>query len=302
MTTRPIQSILIASDLTEASDASLRAAAALAEVAGADLHVLHAFDFDYALYSEDSPVKPTFRGRIADAKTAVDEQIARAAPSAKVASREVIIHAAHQAILDRATDVAADLIVLGAHRGSGIGDAILGGTADRLIRSSRVPCLIIRGDLSLPLRRIVVPLDLSDPAREALAVALAFPIGGDAEISVIHVLPTFATKDNFPFDEPSFQPKLRHQVDSAVEIAGSDLQASVKEEIVRADQAAEGILGFADSKNADLIVLATHGRGMLQRALIGSVASGVARRSKRPILLVPPSVWQVTGEAGEPRP
>ncbi|HET7273644.1 MAG TPA: universal stress protein [Longimicrobiaceae bacterium] len=300
MTTRAIKSILVASDLTEGSDASLRAAAALAEVAGAELHVLHAFDFDYSPYAERSPVRVTFQGRIADAERAVDEQIKRAAPSANVASREVVIYAAHNAILDRAKDVSADLIVLGAHRGRGMGDALLGGTADRVIRSSRAPCLIIRNELNLPLRRIVVPLDLSNPAREALSLALALPSADDAEVMVIHVLPTFVATDDFPFDESRLGPDLHEDVAEAVHVSGSS--TSVSEEIVRADQPADGILEFADDENADLIVLATHGRGALQRALIGSVASGVVRRSTRPILLVPPAVWQGKGGSGEPRP
>src|SRR5690606_15872693 len=90
----------------------------------------------------------------------------------EVASREVEIYVAHKAILDRAAAVEADLIVIGPHRRRAVGDAFLGSTADRVIRSAGAPCLVVRGPLSLPLRRVVVPIDLSEPAQRALDAAL----------------------------------------------------------------------------------------------------------------------------------
>jgi nucleotide-binding universal stress UspA family protein len=105
-----IQSILVATDLTEVSDEVLRAAGALAARTGAKLHILHAFDFQVLPYSDAAHAHITFAGRIEEAKRALDAQIGRTVrPGVEVASREVVIYVAYRAILERAEEVGADL-------------------------------------------------------------------------------------------------------------------------------------------------------------------------------------------------
>src|SRR5690606_23428017 len=139
-----------------------------------DLHVVHALDIEVAPYV---PLmrEMTFVDPVAAAERLLDEQIERAVPpGVRVASRHVEIHPAHRSSVERAAEVGADLIVLGAHRKRTVADGSLGGTADRVIRDGDVPCLLTRAPLSLPLRRVVVPFDLSDPARGALELALGW--------------------------------------------------------------------------------------------------------------------------------
>lgn len=49
---------------------------------------------------------------------------------------------------------------------------------------------------------------------------------------------------------------------------------------------ADTIVAEADARNADLIVLGTHGRRGVRRLVMGSVAEGVIRQSNKPVLLV----------------
>jgi nucleotide-binding universal stress UspA family protein len=300
----PIRSVLAATDLTEASDDVLRAAAALASAAGAKLHVIHAFDLDLTAYPElEGP--PTFHGRIAQAERALAAQLARTLPEGvETATREVMIYMAHRAILDRAAGVGADVIVLGPHRSRVASDRVMGTTADRVIRSAACPCLVARGPLPLPLRRVMAPLDLSDPARGALSAALGW-IGalgaGDpelalpaAELDVVHVVPRLFASEELPVNRATIGPRLHEQVEKAVAEHGWGI--AVREELVWGDSPAEEIVRYAREQRADLVVLATHGHGVLKRALIGSVASAVARAAPCPVLLVPPSRWSGSGE------
>ncbi|HEU4455704.1 MAG TPA: universal stress protein [Longimicrobium sp.] len=299
-----IRSVLAATDLTRASDDVLRAAAGLASAAGAKLHVVHAFDLDLTPYPElEGP--PSFHGRFTQAEDALAAQLARTLPpGVEVASREVVIYLAHRAILDRAAEVAADVVVLGPHRGRPPIDRLLGATADRVIRSAACPCLVVRGPLSLPLRRVVAPLDLSDPARGALSTALGW-IGAlgasdpelalpDAELDVVHVVPRLFASEDLPVNRATIGPRLHEQVEEAVAEHGWGI--AVREELVWGDTPAEEIVRYAREQGADLVVLATHGHGALKRALIGSVASAVARAAPCPVLLVPPSRWSESGE------
>jgi nucleotide-binding universal stress UspA family protein len=296
-----IRSILVATDLTEGSDEVVRAGAAMAALTGGKLHVLHSFDLELSPYNPLAPELPNFENRIAAAEAELDRQIHRAVPaSVEVASRAVVIYAAHRTILECARGHAADLIVLGAHRRRALVGDFLGTTADRVVRTAEVPCLIVRGPLSLPLRRVLVPFDLSDPARGALDVALSWaaafrPGGGESpahpELVLLHVAPRTFDVEDFPFDLEVIMPEMRREALAATLRVG-DESVRIREVVRWGEFPADEILTVAEDESADLVVMATHGRGAVSRALIGSVASGVARRASCPVLLVPPAIWK----------
>jgi nucleotide-binding universal stress UspA family protein len=296
----PIRSILVATDLGEGSDELVRSSAALAAVSGAELSVLHVIDLDSPPYGlrEDGRI-PSLPGRIEEAEGALAEQVRRVVPVGVPVRPRVLSNATHQAITEHAADVGADLIVLGPHRGGGPAGEFLGSTADRVIRTAEVPCLILRGPLSLPLRRVGVPVDFSEPARGALQVALEWsawlegtPAADEAsglELSVFYVASTIeAAEPDAPSSEALLQ-RLGREVEAAAPTDGSP-RAKVRLDIRRETSPAAGILSQAREHGFDLLVMGTHGYGNLTRLLIGSVASGVARRAPCPVLLVPPSV------------
>jgi nucleotide-binding universal stress UspA family protein len=294
----PIRSVLAATDLTPASDDVLGSAARLARASGARLHVIHAFDLELSAYPGIDGSAPTFQGRIAEAEERLGRQLERTLPEGmQASSREIVIYVAHRAIVDRAAQVQADVIVLGPHRSRTSG--LLGTTADRVIRSARCPCLVVRRPLELPLWRVLVPMDLSAPARRALDTTLGWvdALGAGngelplpaVELDVVHVIPRFLESGALPANHATIGPRLSEQVESALAERGSS--ASVREELLWGDGAAGEIVRYAEQQATGLIVLGTHGHGALKRALIGSVASAVARTAPCPVLLVPPARW-----------
>lgn len=311
MPTRTPRSILVAADLSEGSSDVLRTGAALASLAGGELHVLHAFDLQDMPYLEHEQISISFQARLADAERALDDWIRGGIPAGTpVASRKVVIRTAYKAILERAVDVDADLIVLGPHRGRGAVDRVLGSTADRVVRTSKVPCLVVPGPLSLPLRRLVVPLDLSSHARGALDVALAWALDygrdsryglPDVEVDVVHVVPTLLAGREIGFDRAIVSPDLHREVREALERTPDAADVELRVEVLWHDAPAEEIVRFSAESLADMIVMGTHGYGALKRALLGSVASGVVRRAACPVLLVPPALWRARREEAEER-
>lgn len=292
-----ITSILVGSDLSEESDAVVRAAGEIALATGATVHVLNAFDLppETSLRKTTAPV--TFAQRIEAAEQRLDEQIQRLIPEGvSVGSRRVEIYVAHKAILDGAVAVAADLIVVGPHGRRRFADEVLGGTADRVIRSAEVPCLVARGTLSLPLRRIIAPVDRSPAATAALEVAIGWGIllggGSDTEVDVEHVLPEAMNIPDLGIDADRILEELGHEVQNVVERNAGAESLNVVTRVRWGQSAVDEITRLAGEDHADLIVIGTHGHGPLRRFLIGSVASGVARRALCSVLLVPPSMWR----------
>jgi nucleotide-binding universal stress UspA family protein len=192
--------------------------------------------------------------------------------------------------------------VLGPHaRGAGI--ALLGTTADRVLRTADVPCLVVRSELALPLGRVVAPLDLSQPARGALDAALAWaealgPAGGGAEVRVVHVMPRAFGGQGLEVGRARVGPEMHRMVEEAARVAGAVDDVLVREELLWGERPAAEIVRYAEREGADLLVLATHGYGAIKRALLGSVAAAVARDAGCSVLLVPPALWAGTEEGG----
>ena len=285
-----IRSILAATDLGPASDEVVRAAAALAERTGARLHLLNALEIGQLPGMEN----PTYPDRVQQANDLLAGQARRVAGATAVESLTVVQHAAHRAIEARASEVGADLVVVGPHRGGPAGARFLGTTADRVIRTADVPTLVVRGPLAFPLRRIGVPTDLSPPAAGALdaALALAAACGDSAgpgpEIRVFYVGWSVERADGPAIWEKDLSSKLVAQVEEAVARAGGG-PLHIRTEVVWGIAPAESIAEHARAEQMDLLVLGTHGQGGLRRLLVGSVASGVASQAPCPVLLVPPS-------------
>ena len=295
-----LRSILVATDLGEGSDPVVASAADLAAATRAELHLLTSFDLQPLTFAGGTSEAPSFPGRVAGAQRVLEEQIARTVPAGvTVASREAVIFVAHKAIVARAVDVSADLIVLGPHRAR-TGDAVLGSTADRVIRTTSVPVLVLRDRLSLPLRRVIAAIDLSEPARAALDQAVSWTMalgagGGQAGSASLHVLHVVPRLRGAVADEAAVAAELEREVAGTRSRTRRDAGAGemgMVGQVRWAEDPAEEILRAAREDGADLLVLGTHGRGAISRALIGSVASGVARRAPCPVLLVPPAMWR----------
>lgn len=266
-----IRSILAATDLSPASDDILRAADALAARTGAELHVMTALELP----------RPPAAAEEEENQHALDAQVRRLLPGREAATCRVVYDAPHRAILERAAQVAAELAVLGSHRAGRVNARFLGTTTDRVLRAARIPSLVVRAPLSLPLRRVGVPTDFSPHAREALEVALAWSAGlddGSAEVWGVHAAAA-------PERDGSGA-RLEEELREACARTGMD-PARVSGEVVRAADPVQGIVAWAKRRGAGLLVAGTRGSGAGRSDALGGTASALALRAGCPVLLVP---------------
>jgi nucleotide-binding universal stress UspA family protein len=301
MTHERPRSLLVATDLTEACDPVVRAAGRLAAHAGAELHVLYALEGGGLPGSERAA-----KERREEAREALDRQLARALPpGVEPAGRSLLPGAAHQAIELRAEELAPDLVVLGPRGGTGAGAHFLGSTADRVLRTSKVPCLVVRGDLQLPLRRVGVPVDFSAPSRGALHLAYRWAPGltagraeDDPPVRLVHVGWPVTQVDVPDFEEATLRPRLAGEMEAAAAATGSELSAEA--DVLWDNLVGQRICHWAEARGIDLLFVGTHGRSGLPRALLGSEATRLAREAPCSVLLVPPSAAPEAREAAVP--
>jgi nucleotide-binding universal stress UspA family protein len=136
---------------------------------------------------------------------------------------------------------------------------------------------------------IVVPTDFSDHSLRALAYAIGLAEKYGASVNIVYVKePSLQVSDMawVGVDERSLK-------DEHVKEAQQNMERIVKEQIppglsadpeVRIGDAVEEIIRYADDVNADLIVMATHGRSGLSHILMGSTAEQVIRKASCPVL------------------
>jgi nucleotide-binding universal stress UspA family protein len=172
---------------------------------------------------------------------------------------------------------------------------LLGSTADRVVRKSTCPVLVVRGELRVPPRRVLAPVDLSTLSGDALRCGLHLLAqvapGEKVEVQAVYAL-------RFP---DSFELQRRRRESSAAEIARQseeELQRFILENrsdspfevetAVLPEQAPFAILDELNEHPADLVMLGTHGRSGLDRLMMGSVASTIVRKAPCSVLLISP--------------
>lgn len=204
------------------------------------------------------------------------------------------------ALVEHAAAINADLIVMTTHGRGGASRVWLGSVADGLVRHCGVPTLLSRPhepspplEQVHPMRRILVPLDGSPLAEQALEPAWTLGDGVDAEYVLMQVVPTVtvggyvhgveAVELDRTLDERQRADAPTYLDAVAQRLRTNGKRVSIK--LCRAAQPAIGILETARECEADVIVLATHGRGGARRWLLGSVADKVVRGAHTPVLV-----------------
>jgi len=209
-----------------------------------------------------------------------------------------------ETILETARTEGATLIALCTHGRSGVARWVMGSVAEKVIRASEVPVLLVRsfrrspqGDLEpsgpqeLPLRRILVPTDGSPESMAVVSPAEKMALLFGSQIVLLHVVPPWYPPPAWSGMEGGFLPPPPPPVpekDSAtVKMAERFAQAGLKvTRMTSSGDAAAEIVDHASVPGIDLIAMASHGRSGVSRWMLGSVAERVLRSAMVPLLIV----------------
>ena len=142
-----------------------------------------------------------------------------------------------------------------------------------------------------PIKTLLVPTDFGEPAEAALAWAADLAEGLGARLFLLHTyqLPVIGFPDGmYVASDDEFATRMVAAANKALEDAIKTLNGRNIEvtPLVKAGDPREVILTTAKEVGANLIVMGTHGRRGISRALIGSVTESLVRTSTVPILTV----------------
>jgi nucleotide-binding universal stress UspA family protein len=208
------------------------------------------------------------------------------------------------ALAQYAGEMAIDLVVMATHGRGGIRRAWLGSVADHLIRHLQVPMLLVRPTKGVEPQgwpaagRILVPLDGSPFAEQALEMGATLARTLDTEVTLLQVVPPVLPLPDPALPGPSaYDEELTELCRAQVQDYLDDVVERLRARGLRATGVAavgwntvESILDVARPEQIALVVLATHGRGGLRRLALGSVADQLVRGADVPVLVCRPAV------------
>jgi nucleotide-binding universal stress UspA family protein len=271
-------------------DAVLPAAAAVAARAGLPLEVVHAFDVsdpfvDTYLRTTTIPGDP-LRHYAEGLQARLEGQVGGLAGRGEVRCRAEA--GAAPAILHEATRGGGCLLVVGPTRRGRAGAALLGTTAQRVLHGARTPVLVLHGELP-PCPRVLFCVDVGSPGaarmvEEGLAVLRALcPEPPDARALLVVGL-----EMDLPI--PGLHERLAGRARERLDSFTAQLPPGTRmEPRIRTGAPAREAVAEAAEWPADLVVVGSHGRSDLARALLGSVAEAVVRDAHCSVLVIPPA-------------
>ncbi|MEO8698320.1 MAG: universal stress protein [Acidimicrobiales bacterium] len=285
----PLETILVATDLTETSDAALETAMRLAEAAGTRLHVTHVASPQDELATESS--------RRAEYEHEIGKTLDRAGVTTQPKTH-LIFGEPRRAISSLADKLKADVVVLGrrgGERGSA-SDRPVGSTAYACITHTLVPILVVTRPLSIPIQKALVAIDKSEAARGSLLVALSWssalrersPTGAGAALTALHV----DTGVGAARASARMQRSVDHDVDVLQRNAAGWAGVTVEKLTVTNPDPVTAILRQAIDSDAELVILGTRASREHGESIWGSLSAAVTARLSIPVLLVPPAVWR----------
>lgn len=203
---------------------------------------------------------------------------------------------AGRVLVEKSIELRSDLIILGPHSKRSLFD--FGSTTRAVFAHSKVP-VWVQAEPPEKVQTILVPIDFSEHSRRALDIAHSLARRMEAELRVMHVhAPPSQAYAGFhdATPGPSFDPgRQRRAAQGELEDLMDKYEwgpVAVGSSFVDGDPVEETL---AAARNADLVVMGTHGRTGLTRFLLGGTSYSVLRRCTRPVVVVPHAErkWQM---------
>jgi nucleotide-binding universal stress UspA family protein len=288
-----IETVVCPVDFFPASEAALLYATSLARQYDAGLHIVHVIPPVTSLFTSSKETGETVKAEHEEARSRLATMVKAAEKSGVSTGSEVRFGEIDHEIVNAIEEQQADLVVAGTHGRRGFQRWLMGSVCERLLRRVSIPILTVPNVKTQKeiehIKHVLVATDLSDNS-EIGVWALSIAENYDSEITVLHVT-------DFVMGGVSnlYRDSLLQGIDLEMrKLLPSDASQKCKVATrVEFGIPFRVILTIAEQEKSDLIVLGTHGKGALERTLLGSTAEKVLRGAPFPVLAIPPKLqWK----------
>lgn len=270
-----MKKILVPTDFSKNAEYALKVAAQIARQYDAEIILLHMLELPHqssdALGSgSDIPEIMFFKNRAIgklDALAEVDYL------SDLNVSRVIQFEKAFEGIVNISRKNDVDFVVMGSHGASGFQEMFIGSNTEKVVRFSEIPVLVIKNEISeFNTERFVFASDFSDEIKKPFAKMLEFSKLFGSHLHLVMI--------NTPNSFKSTGVAENIMNDFIDEFQLSNYSTHIYNDV----NVEKGIINFANSVQADLIGLCTHGRTGFSHFFNGSISEDLVNHTIRPVL------------------
>ncbi len=272
-----IKSILVPTDFSEQAESALKVAAQIAKKNDATIYLLHILELPMHLsdlMSSGSPapapeaiffMKQTHK----KFEEIMDQDYLKDIEIVETVSFEDVLHG----VVDSSTKNNVDIIIMGSHGSSGFEELFIGSNAEKIVRTSKKPTLVIKEDCELfDINDFVYATNFDDEDKPNLLAANEFANSINAKLHLVWINTANGFKTTYETEE-----KMNNMISG---LGINNYTLNIYNDIT----VEKGILNFADSVRAGMIGISTHGRKGISHFINGSLGEDVVNHAKRPVL------------------
>ncbi|WP_316929843.1 universal stress protein [Aquimarina pacifica] len=272
-----IKNILVPTDFSTQAESALKVAAQIAKKNNATIYLLHILELPVHLsdlMTSGSPgpapeailfMKHTHK----KFEEVMDQEYLKGIEVVETVSFEDVLHG----IMDSCEKNNIDIIIMGSHGSSGFEELFIGSNAEKVVRTSKQPVLVIKEDCDIySVEDFVYATNFDDEDKPSLLAAYDFSKALNAKLHLVWVNTANGFKTTYETEE-----KMNGML---ADLDIHDYSLNIYNDI----SVEKGILNFASSVNAGMIGISTHGRKGISHFINGSLGEDVVNHAKRPVL------------------
>nr|WP_282080707.1 universal stress protein [Aquimarina algiphila] len=272
-----MKNILVPTDFSTQAESALKVAAQIAKKNGAKIYLLHILDLPIHLSDLMSS------GASAAAPEAIffmkqtHKKFEEVMEQEYLKDIEVIETVSFEDVLGGIIDSCeknnVDIIIMGSHGSSGFEELFIGSNAEKVVRTSKQPVLVIKEDCDIfDVNDFVYATNFDDEDKPSLLAAHKFAKAIGAKLHLVWVNTANGFKTTYETEE-----KMNGMISN---LPIDNYSLNIYNDIT----VEKGILNFAGSVNAGMIGISTHGRKGISHFINGSLGEDVVNHAKRPVL------------------
>lgn len=270
-----MKKILVPTDFSEQAENALRVAVQLAKKNKSSIYLLHMLELPLNLVDSTSSGRdlPEALFFMKLARRRFEELMAKDFLKDVEVFETVQFQETFNGIVESAKKHDADLIVMGSHGASGFKEMFIGSNTEKVVRTSHIPVLVIKNrHEDFVVKNFVFATDYSKETKKPFleAVTFAKKVGAKIHLLFVNTANNFITTNEVN--------KMAEDFVEGVPLKNYTLN------IYNDTSVEKGVLNFAQSIDAGLIGMSTHGRKGLAHFFNGSISEDLVNHAKRPVI------------------
>lgn len=270
-----MKKILVPVDFSEPSTYALEVAAKIAKQQQAEIVVLHMLGLSEAVLTKDETqeyeeAKYYMEMAKKRFKSFLDKSYLKGIKIKQIVQNYKIFNELNKV----AQEQHIDLIVMGSHGTSGFNEFFVGSNTEKVVRTSDIPVLVIKGpNPDFKIKNVLFACSFGDDSVWPYKKALTFAEKFSAKLKLIYI--------NTPYDNFLSTSEAEERFTNFMFKAG---ESNLHIEIYNDYSVERGIFSYSEKEQIDVLAIPTHGRKGLSHFFIGSVAEDIANHSKIPVV------------------